>query len=70
MMLPGERTGPARIGVTVFLTLMALTIIEYVVSRVLTRNLPVMIVMNIIDAGLIVYFFMHVVRLWRGKEAS
>lgn len=61
---------PLRIGWLVFLTLLVLTLLEYVVALFMTRNLPLMIVMNVVDAGLIMYFFMHVVRLWRGEHGE
>lgn len=65
MKFGGVPTRSVRIGAAVFLTLMALTVVEYVVALLVSRNLPLMIVMNLADAGLIVYFFMHVARLWR-----
>lgn len=64
----GEGARPVRVGWAVFLTLMVLTIVEYMVALVMSRNLPLMIVMNVTDAGLIMYFFMHVVRLWRHQK--
>ncbi|HEU0021509.1 MAG TPA: cytochrome C oxidase subunit IV family protein [Dehalococcoidia bacterium] len=58
-----------RRGLWVFLALVALTVLEYVVFLVVPRgNLPYLIVMNLVDAGLILYFFMHISHLWR-KEA-
>jgi cytochrome c oxidase subunit IV len=58
-----------RRGLWVFLALAALTALEYVVFLVVdSGNLPYMVVMNVIDAGLILYFFMHVAQLWRKER--
>ncbi len=58
-----------RTGVVVFAVLMALVLLEFVVAIVMDRNLVVMVVMNVIDAAIIMYYFMHVTRLWRsGRE--
>jgi len=58
-----------RRGLWVFILLVALTVAEYVLAVKMTRgNLPYMIVMNLVDAGLILYFFMHVSHLWRKEE--
>jgi cytochrome c oxidase subunit IV len=57
--------GPAlRRGVWVFIVLVVLTIVEYILALAMKRgNLPYMIVMNIVDAGLIAYFFMHIAQI-------
>jgi heme/copper-type cytochrome/quinol oxidase subunit 4 len=53
----------------VFILLVVVTVLEYVVFLAVPRgNLPYMIVMNLVDAGLILYFFMHVGHLWRKEE--
>ncbi|OGO50501.1 MAG: hypothetical protein A2148_00965 [Chloroflexi bacterium RBG_16_68_14] len=65
-----ERNRPLLTGWMVFLTLLVLTLLEYVVALFMTRNLPLMIVMNVVDAGLIMYFFMHIVRLWREEHGE
>ncbi len=58
-----------RRGYWVFIVLVALTVAEYVLALKMTRgNLPYMIVMNLVDAGLILYFFMHIGHLWRKEE--
>jgi heme/copper-type cytochrome/quinol oxidase subunit 4 len=65
---PGAGTGsPVVVGSIVFAVLIALTILEYFVFVWMDRNLPVMIVMNIIDAALIMVYFMHFGRLWRSE---
>jgi caa(3)-type oxidase subunit IV len=70
---PARRTSAAaayRTGWWVFLVLIALTVLEYIVALVMDANLPVMVVMNVVDAGLIMYYFMHVRRLWRRTEEA
>ena len=64
------KAGPVRTGWTVFLTLLVGVIVEYVVAIYMDRNLPLMIAMNIADAALIIYYFMHVTRLWRRQEGE
>jgi len=59
-----------RTGWLVFLTLLTLVILEYVLFLVLDSNLPLMVAMNVADAALIMYFFMHVTRIWRRKESA
>lgn len=57
-----------RTGWWVFLVLMAVTILEYFVALAVDSNLPIMVVMNIADAALIMWYFMHVYRVWRRPE--
>jgi hypothetical protein len=53
----------------VFILLVVVTVLEYVVFLAVRQgNLPYMIAMNLVDAGLILYFFMHVGHLWRKEE--
>ena len=57
------RTG---FGFRIFAILVVLTLAEYLMVLVIDRgNLPWMIIMNIADAGLILYFFMHISQLWK-----
>lgn len=58
-----------RRGLWVFIALAALAIGEYALALAMKHgNLPYMVIMNILDAALIVYFFMHVPQLWRKEE--
>ncbi len=57
-----------RIGLIVLAALLMLTWLEYVVFLVVPSNLPLMLVMNVADAALIIYFFMHVTRVWRSEN--
>ena len=58
-----------RKGLWVFIVLAILTAGEYVLAVMMEKgNLPYMVVMNIVDAALILYFFMHFAQLWRKEE--
>ncbi|MBI2873294.1 MAG: hypothetical protein HYY00_08925 [Chloroflexi bacterium] len=58
-----------RRGLWVFIALVVLAVVEYLLTLVMkSGNLPWMVIMNIIDAGLIAYFFMHIAQLWRREE--
>lgn len=49
--------------------LVALALLEYVVSLAMTSgNLGWMTLMNVIDAGIILYFFMHIAQLWHEER--
>jgi len=65
---PKRGTSPLRLGLYVLVTLVVLTVVEYVVALQVDKNLPIMIVMNIADAALIMVFFMHLPRLWREED--
>ena len=57
-----------RKGLWVFIALAILSVVEYLLAVTMKQgNLPYMVVMNIVDAALILYFFMHIAHLW-GKE--
>ncbi len=61
-----ERRNPVTVGWIVLVALIVLAVIEYGAAQVMTtKNLPLMIVMNIVDAALIMVYFMHLPRLWR-----
>ena len=64
----GGLGGAARTGWLVFAVLIVLVLFEYVLFLVLSSNLLIMLVLNVIDAALIMYFFMHLPRLWRREE--
>ncbi len=63
----GGPFGAIRTGWMVFLALAVLTIVEYIVAVGVDANLPVIAVIALGKAGFIVYYFMHVVRAWRGE---
>ena len=62
------RLSPAAVGLVVLAVLVVLTVLEYFIAIWLDKNLPIMIAMNVADAALIMVFFMHLPRLWRGEE--
>jgi len=56
-----------KLGVAITVILVVLVALEYVVAIAMdSGNLPWMLIMNVIDAALIIYYFMHVAHLWRG----
>ncbi|MBC8281329.1 MAG: hypothetical protein H8E48_11120 [Chloroflexi bacterium] len=58
-----------KTGLIIAVILMVLAAAEYGLVLVMdSGNLPWMLIMNVIDAGLILYFFMHVAHLWRAEE--
>lgn len=58
-----------RRGLWVFVILVVLAVLEYLLALAMkSGNLPWMIIMNIVDAALILYFFMHMAQLWRREE--
>ncbi len=58
-----------KIGVLVAAALIVLAVLEYILALTMdSGNLPYMLIMNVVDAALIVYFFMHIAHLWRGGE--
>jgi heme/copper-type cytochrome/quinol oxidase subunit 4 len=62
----GRGLSPAATGWLVFVALVVLAVVEYVVFLAVHRNLIWMVVMNVADAALILVYFMHLPRLWRG----
>lgn len=57
-----------RTGLYVFLALMVLTIAESIIGGLATPITVLLIIIALIKAALIVYFFMHVYRLWREES--
>lgn len=60
-----------RLGLTVLVVLLALSVIEWylAVGRV-PGLLWYLVVIQVIEAGTIAYYFMHVAQLWSGEEPS
>ncbi|GBD11947.1 hypothetical protein HRbin23_01630 [bacterium HR23] len=67
-----ERNGLAsalRRGLWVWVALIGLTVVEYLwMVAHLPGLIPFLLVINLIDAGLIVYYYMHIAQLWREEE--
>ena len=59
-----------RRNVYVFLALAALTLIEFFVAVNLDGSAVPLFIIALIKSGLIVYYFMHVYRLWRQEEQA
>ncbi|MCS7222771.1 MAG: cytochrome C oxidase subunit IV family protein [Anaerolineae bacterium] len=61
-----KRRAAFRLGAVVIAGLALLTVLEYVVSvSIHSGNLPYLVVIALIKAGMIVYYFMHIAQLWR-----
>jgi caa(3)-type oxidase subunit IV len=62
-----ESTGSAmRTGAAVFLALAVFTIVEYFVAQEVASPLVPLFLIAAVKAGLILWYFMHVARSWRG----
>ncbi len=57
-----------RTGLFVFLALLVLTIAESIVGGLETPITVLLIIIALVKAALIIYFFMHVYRLWREES--
>jgi len=57
-----------RTGLYVFLALLALTIVESIVGGLETPITVLLLIIALVKAALIVYYFMHVYRLWREES--
>lgn len=54
----------------VFLALVVLTAIEFVIALNLDNATVPLFIIAVVKAGLVVQFFMHIYRLWRGEDHS
>ena len=61
-------SGAIRTGWVIFLALALATLVEYIVAVSLEANLPIIIAIAVVKAGLISYYFMHIVRAWSSGE--
>ena len=57
-----------RTGLYVFLALLVLTIAESIVGGLETPVTVLLLIIALVKAALIIYFFMHVYRLWREES--
>lgn len=64
----GGLASAVRTGWVIFLALALLTLAEYIIAVSLEANLPIIIAIAVVKAGLIAYYFMHIVRAWSGGE--
>jgi heme/copper-type cytochrome/quinol oxidase subunit 4 len=61
-----------KTGLLVAVLLAVLTILEYIFAGEVNEATPRFIGLAataVLKAGLIMYYFMHIYRLWRGEEA-
>ena len=62
-----KKKAALRIGTYVFIALFVLTIMEYIVSQTIDSTVLLLII-ALLKAAPIIYFFMHVSRLWREEN--
>lgn len=60
--------GRFRVGLRVLIALLVLTAIEVPVAFRVPRPLPYLVLINLIDAWLILQYFMHLSQMWRPEE--
>ena len=65
--LTAKRKAGFRTGVVVLIGLAILTIVEFFLAAL--GSAALMFVIIILKAALIMYFFMHIVNVWRTEEA-
>lgn len=65
--LTPKRKAGFRTGLIVLFGLAALTLVEFFVAAL--GSVALMFVIIILKAALIMYFFMHIVNVWRTEEA-
>ena len=63
-----KKTAALRTGTYVFVALFVLTILEYIISQADTVSTVLLLIIALLKAAPIVYFFMHVTRLWREES--
>ena len=61
-----KKTAALRIGTYVFIALAVLTIAEYFIANL--GSTVLLLIIALLKAAAIVYFFMHVTRLWREES--
>ncbi len=57
-----------RYGWIVFAALLVLTVVEYAIGIQANASVVALLIVALIKAVLIVYFFMHIFRLWREES--
>jgi heme/copper-type cytochrome/quinol oxidase subunit 4 len=63
-----KRSAAYSQGIWVGLGLAVLTVIEFVISQAMTNGGVFLILIALIKAVVIIYYFMHVYRLWQAEE--
>ncbi len=64
---PPSRETIVTWGMVAWLTVQ--TTLEYVVAQAMAVNLPILLLINLLEAASIMYFFQHIYRLWREEES-
>ena len=67
--MENKKSAALREGVFVFLALAVLTAVEYVVG-VSTEMIALLFALMLVKAALVVYFFMHISRLFESEEGG
>lgn len=63
-----SKSSAYRTGFYVFVGLLVLTAVEYVVGTAANPSAVALLIIALVKAVLIIYFFMHVYRLWREES--
>ncbi len=66
--MEAKRSAAYSQGIWVGLGLAVLTVIEFVISQTLSNAGVFLILIALIKAVIIIYYFMHVYRLWQAEE--
>ncbi len=65
--MESKRSEAYRRGLYVFLFLAVMTIVEYIVG--ISLNSPfLLVILALVKAAAVVYYFMHIARLWREES--
>ncbi len=65
----GSLANRLRVGVVVFVALLALEVVEYIVGVTIHRGAwPFLAVLAVVGAWPILHYFMHITQLWRSGE--
>jgi heme/copper-type cytochrome/quinol oxidase subunit 4 len=57
-----------RVFLIVGALLVVLTVIDFAIARNFANNLAILAMFALAEAGLVLYYFMHMYRLWRTEE--
>ncbi|HXG42264.1 MAG TPA: hypothetical protein VNL95_06010 [Dehalococcoidia bacterium] len=57
--------GPRQVARFMLAFLLAQTVAEYAIAQAMAANVPLLLLINVLEAAAIVYYFQHVYRLWR-----
>jgi hypothetical protein len=66
----GRASGASRVGLMVFAGLAWLTMVEYLVAVATSYNMVLLTIIAVLKTGLIMQFFMHVMRVRKGASGG